>query len=92
MHPGWRRVGILFAVLWAFRIINAVFMNDAYLDPDEYWQSLEVAFKSVFGCGYETWEWHMKIRSGAFPSLFIALFSALKYIGFEQTSAIMVSA
>lgn len=36
---------------WAivFRIVDA-FLVGAYFNPDEYWQSLEVAHRMVFGC------------------------------------------
>lgn len=29
-----------------------------FFQPDEYWQSLEIAHRIVFGYGYKTWEWN----------------------------------
>ncbi|GAA5936177.1 putative glycosylphosphatidylinositol-alpha 1,2 mannosyltransferase [Sporobolomyces koalae] len=40
----------------AFRCVNAV-VSRAFFQPDEYWQSLEVAHRLVFGYGWSTWEW-----------------------------------
>ncbi|KAA0183897.1 hypothetical protein HAZT_HAZT004101 [Hyalella azteca] len=48
-----------------------------YFVPDEYWQSLEVAHRMVFGYGYLTWEWHECIRSIFFPGLFAVLYKVL---------------
>jgi phosphatidylinositol glycan class B len=45
-----------FAIALAFRLSNA-FISRSFFQPDEYWQSLEVAHLWVFGYGYKTWEW-----------------------------------
>ena len=42
--PGWSWVGALLI----FRTVNALLCYTAFV-PDEYWQSLEVAHKMVFG-------------------------------------------
>eukprot|EP00971_Amphidinium_carterae_P301731 5994383-Amphidinium_carterae.1 len=39
-----------------FRVVNALLLT-TYFQPDEQWQSLEVAHKWVFGYGHTTWEW-----------------------------------
>jgi len=39
----------VFAALLAFRLVNGLVVR-TYFDPDEYWQSLEVAHALVFGC------------------------------------------
>jgi len=38
----------LFVLLIAYRIINALIVQTSF-DPDEYWQSLEVAHNKVYG-------------------------------------------
>ena len=38
----------LYACLLVFRIINAWMIQTSFV-PDEYWQSLEVAHKAIFG-------------------------------------------
>ena len=44
--PGWAA----FWAIWAWRAAQAVLVC-TYFNPDEYWQSLEVAHEMVFGCG-----------------------------------------
>ncbi|KAE8251057.1 hypothetical protein A4X13_0g4183 [Tilletia indica] len=45
-----------FLLLLIFRLFNAA-LTQTYFQPDEFWQSLEVAHRLVFGYGYTTWEW-----------------------------------
>lgn len=47
----------LFLLFLTFRFLNAIFLSKTFFQPDEYWQSLEVAHRFVFGYGYLTWEW-----------------------------------
>lgn len=51
--PGWQ----LFVFLCLFRILN-VFVIQSYFDPDEFWQTIEPAYCTVFQpkCAW-TWEW-----------------------------------
>ncbi|CAD6907971.1 unnamed protein product [Tilletia controversa] len=49
-------VRLLLVLLIAFRLLNAT-LTQTYFQPDEFWQSLEVAHRIVFGYGYSTWEW-----------------------------------
>lgn len=53
-----------FGVALAFRLVNA-FASRAFFQPDEYWQSLEVAHAWVFGYGYKTWEWRSTVTSAS---------------------------
>lgn len=53
---------ILFLLLFAFRSIISL-LTRSYIDPDEYWQSLEPAHWLVFGYGELTWEWRQGLRS-----------------------------
>ncbi|KAL9932066.1 hypothetical protein V8E36_009127 [Tilletia maclaganii] len=53
-----RRVFYLFLI---FRLSCGIACT--YFQPDEFWQSLEVAHRIVFGYGYQTWEW----RDGRAP-------------------------
>ncbi|KAK0525777.1 glycosylphosphatidylinositol anchor biosynthesis [Tilletia horrida] len=45
-----------FSVLLLIRLLNAA-CAQTYFQPDEFWQSLEVAHRIVFGYGHLTWEW-----------------------------------
>ena len=67
----------LFLFFLLFRIINALFVN-SFFDPDEYWQSMEVAHNFVFGYGYLTWEWAQAIRSFIHPAIFSIGYFILK--------------
>ncbi|CAB4434386.1 unnamed protein product [Rhizophagus irregularis] len=73
----------LLSCLILFRIINAIFTK-TYFNPDEYWQSVEVAHYLVFGYGYLTWEWKEKIRSIAHPLLFATLYKNLAILGLDK--------
>lgn len=46
----------LFLWLLAFHFLLAC-VTLTYFQPDETWQSLEIAHRHQFGYGYETWEW-----------------------------------
>jgi len=46
----------LFLIFLLLRSLNAL-LTTSFFQPDEYWQSLELAHKFVFRFGYATWEW-----------------------------------
>jgi phosphatidylinositol glycan class B len=49
----------LLCLLIAFRVINCLLIYTAF-DPDEYWQSLEVAHRIVFGyCINNIWTFNL---------------------------------
>ncbi|XP_068623014.1 GPI mannosyltransferase 3 isoform X2 [Battus philenor] len=78
-------LGAIFVV----RILS-VFLVQTYYVPDEYWQSLEVAHKQVFGYGVLTWEWQKGIRSYLYPSIFAALYAVLKFTGLDSPEAVVL--
>ncbi|GAA5946343.1 hypothetical protein JCM3765_000204 [Sporobolomyces pararoseus] len=51
-----------YLIALSFRLLNA-FASRSFFQPDEYWQSLEVAHLWVFGFGYKTWEWRSQVGS-----------------------------
>ena len=61
--------------------------TQTFFQPDEYYQSLEVAHHLVFGYGHITWEWltQQPIRSIVYPALNIPVYSALKQLGLDNT-------
>lgn len=73
----------VFAILW--RVFLAV-STCTFFQPDEYYQSLEVAHHAVFGYGHLTWEWQVSppIRSVVFPSIYMPIYWLLKTIGFDE--------
>jgi GPI mannosyltransferase 3 len=79
------------AAVFLFRLIIAVFLLRTAHAPDEYWQSLEVAYYHVFGKGELTWEWREGLRSYVHPSVFVMLFSALKWLNIDTTTVVWVA-
>ncbi|KAG2245301.1 hypothetical protein Bca52824_092840 [Brassica carinata] len=72
----------IFMFCLAFRVANALLIQ-TYFNPDEHWQSLEVAHRTVFGYGYLTWEWKRGIRSYLHPMLFAFLYKLLHLTGLD---------
>lgn len=68
-----------------FRILNAIFVV-TYFNPDEFWQSLEIAHRIVFGSGFTTWEWseQARIRGAAHPFIFVPVYFLLKLLGWDS--------
>nr|XP_009393657.1 PREDICTED: GPI mannosyltransferase 3 isoform X2 [Musa acuminata subsp. malaccensis] len=76
--PWWSEKRIWAAAL-AFRAANALLIQ-TYFNPDEHWQSLEVAHRVVFGYGHLTWEWKKGIRSYLHPLVFALLYKVLGFL------------
>lgn len=80
--PAAHSLRLLFGLAASVRILGAALLR-TYANPDEYWQSPEIAHKLVYGVGYVTWEWwpanelrgavHPLVIAGAYA---IATFSA----------------
>eukprot|EP00759_Apiculatamorpha_spiralis_P051309 PhF_6_TR5178/c1_g1_i1/m.7439/K05286/PIGB; phosphatidylinositol glycan, class B len=77
----------LWALLLLFRVVVAVFMQTQHV-PDEYWQSVEVAYNQVYGLGKLTWEWDAHLRSSLHAQIFSFLFAGLNFFGVD--SALLV--
>ena len=62
-----------------------------FFQPDEYFQSLEVAHHAVFGYGHLTWEWlaPRPIRSVVYPAVNIPVYWLLKALELDQTAALV---
>ncbi|GFN97261.1 mannosyltransferase [Plakobranchus ocellatus] len=73
----------LFLALLAIRCANALLIQTQYV-PDEYWQSLEVAHKMVFGYGYLTWEWREGLRGYSYPLLFAVFYKIVRNFGLDS--------
>lgn len=88
----------LFLLLLLLRVANAA-LTRTFFQPDEYWQSLEIAHSAVWGWGYRTWEWRLNfvnaasasswsdgpVRSFAHPALFVPLYWVLKVLRLDGT-------
>ncbi|KAL2822114.1 Alg9-like mannosyltransferase family-domain-containing protein [Aspergillus granulosus] len=63
--------------LIAFRLVNALTVR-TFFQPDEFFQSLEPAWKIAFGESqgpWITWEWKHQLRSSLHPLLFAAVYA-----------------
>ncbi|KEP53006.1 glycosyltransferase family 22 protein [Rhizoctonia solani 123E] len=58
-----------------------------FFQPDEYFQTLEPAYRVVFGSGHLTWEWiaNPPIRSFVYPALFVPAYAWVKVMNLEDT-------
>ncbi|CAH6718713.1 GPI mannosyltransferase 3 [[Candida] jaroonii] len=70
----------VFAVVLAIRLVN-VFTLKTFFQPDEFYQSLEVAHRLIFGYGYETWEWKEGLRSSLHPLIYAVGYYLTRYLG-----------
>lgn len=83
-----RPVGHPFLLALPVRLVWAV-LSRSFFQPDESWQSLEVAHRLVFGYGYLTWEWRPSassvggIRSPVYALLFVPGFWLAKVTGMD---------
>lgn len=89
-----RQLPHIWLLALSVRLLNAL-ISRTFFQPDEYWQSLEVAHRLAFEYGYETWEWralggHGGIRSALYPALFVPVYWALEKARLDQT-ALLVS-
>ncbi|XP_028164837.1 GPI mannosyltransferase 3 isoform X6 [Ostrinia furnacalis] len=88
LAKGLRPVQVFGVIL--FVRIASVFVVQTWYVPDEYWQTLEVAHKQVFGYGALTWEWTKGIRSYLYPSVVAALYTILKFTGLDHPQALIL--
>lgn len=75
-------LGFLPSSFWsllAFRFLNGALVQ-TFFNPDEYWQSLEVAHDIAFGYGQRTWEWEKGLRGYTHPLLFAFIYKTLSLI------------
>lgn len=68
-----------YGIALAFRLVNA-FVSTAFFQPDEYFQSWEVAYSDVYGVGFRSWEWEAGVRTSLVPRLFAALIRFAAFI------------
>lgn len=77
---------LLWISLYTLRLLNALACQ-TFFQPDEFFQSLEVAHRLVFGFGWQTWEWRSQsaIRSPLHALLFVPAYWIVKLTGTEST-------
>jgi phosphatidylinositol glycan class B len=72
------------------RIALALLVS-TFFQPDEYFQSLEIAHRMVFGYGHKTWEWTstQPIRSPLFPALYTPIYGLLRLTGTDGSELLV---
>ncbi len=60
--------------------LHAASLNDL-IHPDEHFQTLEPAFRAVYGFGWRSWEWYHGFRPWSVPGVFMPLLWLLKILG-----------
>ncbi|XP_055545712.1 GPI mannosyltransferase 3 [Wyeomyia smithii] len=70
--------------------LASVFLVRTWYVPDEYWQSLEVAHRLVFGYGHLTWEWTKGIRSYVYPSVIALLYKLLALVKLDTVELLVL--
>ncbi|XP_040535911.1 GPI mannosyltransferase 3 isoform X2 [Gallus gallus] len=78
----------LTALAVAARALNCALVRTSFV-PDEYWQSLEVAHRVVFGYGHLTWEWAHGLRGYPYPLLFACVYKALQLLGKDDVQLLI---
>ncbi|OAF70912.1 hypothetical protein A3Q56_01338 [Intoshia linei] len=73
---------MIYAKLIIFRLLNSLLIQTSFV-PDEHWQSVEVAYKMVYGIGHLTWEWNQSLRSIIYPGFYALIFGFLKITGLD---------
>lgn len=79
MLSGIVQSSLLFPSLVGFRMINALLLK-THFEPDEYFQSVEVAMSTILDKKVFTWEWFFGIRSFVFVCLFLVPLRIFSYI------------
>jgi len=76
--------------IFIYRITLALLTRSIF-QPDEFFQSLEVAHNLVFGYGKLTWEWQpsVAIRSIVYPTLYVPLYWTLRVTGLDTTGLLV---
>ena len=81
---------LIFIACAVFRVFNA-FAVRTYFNADEFWQSLEVAHRMVFGYGYVTWEWTRGLRGFTHPLIFAAVYKVAAMLGLDSVPVLVWS-
>ncbi|XP_022904245.1 GPI mannosyltransferase 3 [Onthophagus taurus] len=68
----------------------SVFLVQTWYVPDEYWQSLEVAHKLVFGYGELTWEWKNGLRSYIYPLIISFIYKILQFLHLDTVFTLTI--
>lgn len=78
----------VYLIFLCIRLLS-VFLVQTCFVPDEYWQSLEVAHKFVFGYGHLTWEWTQGIRSYFHPLIITVFYKIVQILSLDYAPVVV---
>lgn len=84
-----RQGKLLLSFFILFRLLNAAVLQ-TFAEPDEYWQSQEVAHRLAFGSGSLTWEWRVGLRDVAYPYLLSRVWRLFSWAGANPDLLVLV--
>ncbi|GAA97117.1 glycosyltransferase family 22 protein [Mixia osmundae IAM 14324] len=74
----------------ALRVANAL-LCQTFFQPDEYYQTLEVAHRLVYGYGVKTWEWQASaLRSPLLPLIYTLPYGLLRLLRLDHVNLLLV--
>lgn len=80
-------------LIWLFaltiRIVISI-ISKGYTHPDEYYQSIEIAYEKVFGIGRIPWEFEEGIRSWVYPGIIIGIFKLMLFLGASNFETLII--
>lgn len=88
LRRNWIIILIWFVAL-VIRILAAIF-SKGYIHPDEQYQSIEVAYKEVFGFGELPWEFVDGARSWLYPYIVVGIFKIMIFFGASNIETILI--
>jgi Alg9-like mannosyltransferase family len=79
----YRQVDFIIIVLGTIlRMVTAILYPEVHW-ADEHYQTLEPAFRMVYGFGVQAWEWQMGARNYFVPSLYSPVIFVMKFLGID---------
>jgi 4-amino-4-deoxy-L-arabinose transferase-like glycosyltransferase len=83
----------LLLLIWAgafiVRILVAIF-SKGFMHADEHFQSIEIAYKRVFGFGVIPWEFEEGVRSWFYPGIVTIIFKIMIFFGITDINTLMI--
>jgi len=88
LRRNWIIILIWFAAL-VIRILAAIF-SKGFTHPDEQYQSIEVAYREVFGFGKLPWEFIEGARSWLYPYIVVVIFKIMIFLGASNIESMLI--
>ncbi|MBK5113751.1 MAG: glycosyltransferase family 39 protein [Candidatus Heimdallarchaeota archaeon] len=80
---------LIWTVALLIRILASIF-SKGYIHPDEHYQSIEVAYREVFGIGKIPWEFIDGARSWFYPYIVVGIFRTMIFFGATNIESMLI--